>query len=101
LARLLLYKRKPNWLEKEFRVLKKIDMAPKSCDGEVNDGSSSDVNVMEPMETSTGVGLSFLGKRRAETPNPGESEQIADEDGEEYESVEDVVVEDDRIRGGR
>ncbi|KAG7624137.1 Cystatin-related plant [Arabidopsis thaliana x Arabidopsis arenosa] len=76
-------------------------MAPKSCDGEVNDGSSSDVNVMEPMETSTGVGLSFLGKRRAETPNPGESEQIADEDGEEYESVEDVVVEDDRIRGGR
>ncbi|OAP04951.1 hypothetical protein AXX17_AT3G04990 [Arabidopsis thaliana] len=75
-------------------------MAPKSCDGEVNDGSSSDVNVMEPMETSTGVGLSFLGKRRAETPNPGESEQIADEDGEEYESVEDVVVEDDRIRGG-
>ncbi|CAL9219705.1 unnamed protein product [Arabidopsis halleri] len=60
-------------------------MAPKSSDGEVNDGSSSDPEVTEPMETCTGVVLSLLG---AETDESGESEQTADD-----ESVEDKLDE--------
>lgn len=75
-------------------------MAPKTSDGEVNDGSSSDPEVTEPMETSTGVVLSLLGKRKAETDESGESEQTADDecvedkfdeesDGEENEELDD------------
>lgn len=46
------------------------------------------------METSMGVALSLLGKRRAEAPNPddsGESKQTADEEGVEEELDEEGV----------
>ncbi|EFH38846.1 hypothetical protein ARALYDRAFT_920513 [Arabidopsis lyrata subsp. lyrata] len=55
-------------------------MAPKTSDGEVNDGSSRDPEVTEPMETSTGVVLSLLGKRKAETNESGESDFEGRED---------------------
>lgn len=66
-----------------------IDMDPNSSDGEVNDGSrsgsSSDPELNEPIEISTGVSFSLLGKRRAETSDSGESDE---------ESVEDKLDED-------
>lgn len=47
-------------LKGKLRVCSVIDMAPKSSDGEVNDGSSRDPELTEPIETSTGVASSSL-----------------------------------------
>ncbi|XP_019093191.1 PREDICTED: uncharacterized protein LOC104712103 [Camelina sativa] len=70
-------------------------MAPKSSDSEVTDGTGSSSD-LDHMETSLGVALSLMGKRRAETDDSGESAQTADEDrldedseGEENELDED------------
>ncbi|CAH2055012.1 unnamed protein product [Thlaspi arvense] len=58
---------------------------PKSSeDGETKDGSSSDSQVTEPMETCSSVASSLLGKRKAETTNAEDPEE-SEGDGEESE----------------
>lgn len=58
-----------------------MDIAPKSSGGEKKDGSSS---VTEPMETSTGVAFSLLGKRKVESSNSEDSGET-DGDGKDLE----------------
>lgn len=61
-------------------------------DGETKDGSSSEPQLAEPMDTWTGVGSSLLGKRKIETTdvedlgdNEGDRESVDEEDEDSEE----------------